>query len=435
MTNKTDKTLTALKKHNYWSGDFGDLGYQRSNYLNFLTDSLGSNLIKVLTGQRRSGKSYILKQIASYLVKKHNVDPIDILYVNFELLDFHFVKKAKQLQDLVELYLSEIKTNPSNKSYIFLDEVQDIKGWELAVNSLLADGRFSKEIFITGSNSNLISSELATYLTGRYISKDVYPLSFSEYTGFLSLKPNRENLVNFLALSQMPETLSLKSEEAIRNYISSLKDSILLKDIVQRYKVHNAELIEKLFLFLVDNIGNPFSLNSMVKKLKTEGIESNAVTLSNYIRYFENSYILAGVERYDIKGKQILEGEKKYYVNDTGFKRFLSSNYDLRKSKILENYVFNAFRNHGYRIYIGRIDTLEIDFIVEKSARRIYVQCAYVLDDDKVIKREYGNLSKIQDSWPKLVVSMDEWQNNPQDGIQHIQAWQLEDWIKQSEKF
>ena len=206
----------------------------------------------------------------------------------------------------------------------------------------------------------------------------------------------------------------------------SIKDSILLKDIVARYGVSNIDLLEKIFFFLADNIGNLFSLNSLVKKLVSAGYKTNVHTLGDYVHYLEESMLIQGVQRFDVKGKKILDGEKKYYLTDLGFRQYLFSDYDSAYGKILENYVFNYLRQRGYEVHVGKLRQYEIDFIASKGKRKIYVQVAYLLYDDDVIKREFGNLEKIDDHWDKYVISLDDIKMSPRNGIEHLQVWDLE---------
>lgn len=415
----------SLEKCNYWKSTSINLGLEREQYLSQLLDSCNNNLIKVLVGQRRSGKSYILKQFIKTLIEKNSINPYNILYINFENQDFSEITNQKELAQLVKLYLSKNEINKDEAIYLIFDEIQEINGWEKLLSSYLADHNFKKEIFITGSNSKLLSSELATYITGRYLTIDVSPFSYQEFLKYNNDKASKESFLKYLLDSQLPEIMVLKDENIKANYIRNIKDSILFRDIVQRYKVQNVALLDKLFLFLVDNIANPFSVNSIVKKLEAEGYESNSHTVGNYIQYMEDAFIFRSISRYDIKGKRILEGEKKYYLNDLGFKKYLFSDYDPGIGKVLENYVFNQLRQSHYQLYIGKVATQEVDFIAINGAEKKYLQVAYLLADDKVIKREYGNLEKIEDNWEKLVISLDDVELKPRNGIKHIRAWEL----------
>jgi predicted AAA+ superfamily ATPase len=254
--------------------------------------------------------------------------------------------------------------------------------------------------------------------------QEILPFSYQEFLDYYQLESNQTNLIEYLNSSSLPETFHLnKEEEIIRNYLKAVKDSILLKDIVQRYKVENVALLDNLFLFLLDNISNSFSINSINKTLLANNISTNTNTLSNYIKYLEKSFVLHGVSRYDLKGKKILEGEKKYYLNDLGLRKFLFSKFDLANGKFLENFVYNELRYHGFEVYTGKINDLEIDFVAEKNKKRIYIQVAYLLADEKVIKREFGNLQKIKDNWEKIVISLDPVSMGSIEGIEHKQAW------------
>jgi hypothetical protein len=397
----------------------------RKKYLDFLIKlAFNNKLIKVLSGQRRAGKSYILRQFIDALIKDHKVSSKNIFYVNFEDEEFKNIKNKDDLSELIKKYTKERKPDLKKELYLILDEIQEITGWEKLLASYLANTQIQYQIYITGSNSNLLSSELATYITGRYIVQEILPFSYQEFLDYYQLESNQTNLIEYLNSSSLPETFHLnKEEEIIRNYLKAVKDSILLKDIVQRYKVENVALLENLFLFLIDNISNPFSINSINKTLLANNISTNINTLSNYIKYLEESFVLHGVSRYDLKGKKILEGEKKYYLNDLGLRKFLFSKFDLANGKFLENFVYNELRYHGFEVYTGKINDLEIDFVAEKNKKRIYIQVAYLLADEKVIQREFGNLQKIKDNWDKIVISLDPLSMGSVEGIEHKQAW------------
>jgi len=415
----------VIEACNYWREPPANTGLKRTQYLDTLIKYLGNNLIKVLIGQRRSGKSFILKQIIQWLIIDKKIRPKNIFYLNFELQQLDFIKTAKDLHAVIVDYLKTVKS--TQKVYFFFDEIQEIDGWEKPVNSLLADDKIKKEIFLTGSNSKLLSSELATYITGRYLEKDVFPFSFTEYCAFHKKTVDKRSFTEYLQDSGIPELFNLQGEDVKRSYLLSLRNSILLKDIVQRFSVKNPRLLESLFHFLTDNIGNLMSLNSLVKKLDNIGVKTNTVTLSHYVNYLETAHLLFGVDRYDIKGKRILEGEKKYYLNDLGFRNYISSSFDPGLNKNLENYVFRVFKQSGFQVSVGRIKDVEIDFVIEKGKDIRYVQVTYLLQDEKVVEREYGNLELINDNWPKMVISMDEIKYPPRKGITHIQAWELED--------
>ena len=422
--NNTD-ILKRIERVNFWTDPPMITGLHRSRYLDQVKTLLGSNLIKVLVGQRRSGKSVIIKQMIHHLMVEKHVPAANILYVNMELEPLHFINHVDILSKVVTVYTDTLA--PTGKVYLFFDEIQEVDGWEKLINSYLADDKLDCELMITGSNSNLLSQELASYLTGRYIEISVFPFSFHEYSDWHEKPKSKDTMLQYLQESGLPELFNLQDPEQRRSYLSALKDSIVMKDIVKRYAIKNPSLLLALFEFLIDNIGNLFSFQSFCRKINSEGHATSVPTLSQYIRYLETAFLINGVSRFDIKGKKRLEGEKKYYLNDLGFQNYLFSQFDPRRTKKLENYVFNVLNACGYRCYVGSLDKVEIDFIAEKNQKRLYIQVAYVLSDEAVIAREYGNLEKIADNWPKLVVSLDDIKLPDHNGIKHIHVWELEE--------
>ncbi|MDP2103372.1 MAG: ATP-binding protein [Candidatus Gracilibacteria bacterium] len=412
-----------LEINNFWNRDVPHLGYIRDIYIDSLKKYLDNNLIKVLIGQRRAGKSYIMKQLISYLMKERQVKPENILYINFELEDFLEIDNEAKLGEVISLYIERNK--PIGKFYLFFDEIQNVSGWERIINSYRANDNFDVEIFLTGSNSHLLSSELSTYISGRYVEKNIYPFSYEEYLDFYNVSNSKEHFINFINFTGIPELYNLPNKELQDSFLKSLKDTILLKDIVKRYRIKEVDLLEKLLHFIVDNTAKLFSLNSITNKLKSIGIKTNPVTVGNYLKYIENTFLTYSIDRFDIKGKNILEGSKKYYLGDLGFANFMLSSFDNNITRKLENYVFNFLKYKGYKVYTGNIGDLEIDFVAEKEDKKIYIQVAYVLYDEKVIQREYGNLEKIKDNWPKYVISMDEINIPNKEGITHIKAWEI----------
>jgi len=411
-----------LEKYNYWSGAGVKTGFLRKNYLDKIKPYLGNSLIKVLVGQRRSGKSYILRQIIHELIQG-GTKPKNIFYLNKELVEFDGVSDYKQLAKLIEMYRQKLKVR--GKVYIFLDEIQEIEGWEKIVNSLSQNHKEQYEVFITGSNSKMLSSELSTYLSGRYVSFEVLPFSFTEYTACKKLPKNKENFIDYLKTGGLPELFHLTEEETKVHYVSSLKDTVMLKDIVAKYNIKDAQLLENVFKFIADNIGNLFSTNSLVNHLKSSGIKTNHETISNYVLYLTQTYLVHCVERYDIKGKEIFSASKKYYLNDLSFRNFLSSDFDYGLGKHLENVVYLHFRQLGYKIYVGSIIGEEVDFVVEKEGDKKYVQVAYTLTEKKVANREFRSLEKIGDAYDKIVISLDDAKLGNKNGIHHMRAWDL----------
>lgn len=421
-----NKIIQILEKYNYWENNPKSIWYIRENYINKILSSFDNiDLIKVLIWQRRVWKSYIIKQIIHHLIIKQNINPQNILYINMEYEDFSFIKWKDELKEVFEIYKNHFKVNW--KIYFFCDEIQEVETWEKYINSLRADHTLEIEIIITWSNSKLLSNELSTYLSWRYVTFDIYPFSYNDYLILNNLINSKENFLWFLNFSWIPELYNFKeNKELQKNFISSLKDTIILKDLVLRYKIKDVALLEKVFLFLVNNVWNLFSINSIARKLKWENINISVTTLSNYLRYLQEILVFYWVDRYDLKWKRILEWEKKYYLNDLWFINFSFSSFDGYIWKKLENYVFTYFKQKWYNIYVWNITWKEIDFICEKDNKKIYLQVAYLLAIEDVIEREYWNLRQINDSFPKYVISLDDIKM-PIDNywIEHIRVWEL----------
>lgn len=418
-----DENFAILEKYNFWHGEPVKYGLSREDYIAKLEKYLGNSLIKVLIGQRRAGKSYVMRQLIDVLITKKSVAPKNIFYLNKEMADFDFVQTREDLQSLIKLYQARLKVK--GKIYILLDEVQEIIAWEKIVTSLAQDYKDQYELFITGSNSNLLSGELATYLSGRYVEFEILPFSYQEYLMMIGERRGRASYLDFLQTGGLPELFNLNGDETKSHYISSLYDTIILKDIVSRYKIRDIYLIEVVFRYLVDNISNLFSVNNIVKALKQHNPSVNFETVSSYVKYLLRSYLLFEAERYDIKGKAILGSAKKYYLNDLAFKNYVSSSFDYGLGKHLENAIYLHYRRAGYHIYVGKIGQREVDFIIERGDEKKYIQVAFSLVEEKTIDREYKSLESIPDHYEKLVISLDDFTLKNKDGVKHIQAWEL----------
>lgn len=417
-----NELFEQIRRINYWQAPPKKMSFIRHKYVKAAIAYLGNNLIKVLVGQRRCGKSTILKQVITDLLD-HQTPANNIFYLNFELHELQWIKEQSILIQAIEAYFERQK--PSGKIYIFLDEIQEVASWEKAVNSFLANERYDIEFFLTGSNASLLSTELSTYVTGRYVQIPVFPFSFDEYIAYYEMSCSRESLIKYLETSGMPELFFLKERSQKISYLAALKDSILINDIAKRFQIKNIKLLSLLLDFLIDNIGKLFSVDAISKKLKATGMSINIVTLTNYIHYLELTFLIHAARRYDLKGKKILDGERKYYLNDMGFNNYLQSTFDNNVTRRLENFVYTTLLQAGYQVSVGNVYQLEIDFVAEKEQHVIYIQVTYLLHSEEVIMREYGNLEKIKDSWPKWVVSLDEVHFPVKNGIHHIPAWEL----------
>lgn len=417
------QVFEKIRKYNIWDGHTIQIGYERIEYLDRIAKYIGTGLIKVLVGQRRVGKSYILRQIINSLVKQKGVNPKNIFFVNKEFTAFDDIKTKIDLESLFKYYQNSFKV--SGKIYIFLDEVQHIIDWESFVNSYSQDFTQEFELFITGSNSNLLSGELATLLSGRYIEFEIFPFSFYEFLGIKKLQVNKENFLNYLQTGGLPEMFHFDSEELKRNYSESLKNTVVLRDIIGRHKIKDLQLLEDLFKFLAVNIGNLTSVSSIINYFKSKQKKTNYETISSYIVYLVDTFIFHRTERYNLRGKQTLGGEYKYYLNDLAFKNFLYGFYPSDIGYNLENYVFIQLKRMGYKVSVGVLGNLEIDFVAQKPEKTIYIQVCYQLSSQKVIDREFGNLLSIKDNHEKFVISLDDLKYSNYEGIKHLHPWEL----------
>ncbi|MDP3435742.1 MAG: ATP-binding protein [Bacteroidales bacterium] len=418
--------FATLEKYNFWNRNVLELGYPRKDYIDKIFDSSGNRLIKVLVGQRRVGKSYILRQIANRLIEE-GVNPHNILYINKEFTDFDFISDYKDLDAIVKLYKEIIK--PNGKIWLFVDEIQNILDWERFINSYSQDYVDIYEIFISGSNSKMLSGELATLLSGRYVNFEVLPFSFSEYTGITKKDWVKQSYVEYIESGALPELFMLPNEETKRNYISAIKDTVLLRDIIQRHSIKDPKLLEDIFIYLVNNASNLISINNIANYYKSNGRKTTYDTVANYIGYIEDTFLIHKVERYDIRGKETISGNSKYYINDLSFKNYLYPGFGYGIGYKLENIIYLDLRRTGFTVYVGALRDKEVDFVAKKGDRLIYLQVAYTLADEQTARREYAPLEAIRDNYEKIVVSLDDIKLPSNQGITHIQAWELANYL------
>lgn len=396
---------------------------KRENYLEKIRGFYDQDLIKVITGIRRSGKSTLLKQIIEEL-QENGVSEDRIIYINFEDIDMSFIKNAIDLNEYVKKQIKD-----EEKHYLFFDEIQNVIDWEKAINSFKATKNVS--IFITGSNSNLLSGELATLLSGRYVSFKMQPFSFKEICELKKLESKAEKeeaFEDYMKWGGMPQRFYFKNEMEVKNYLMDLYDSIVVKDIISRYKIKDIELLNKILEYLMSTPAQQFSITNIVNYLKNQNRNCSNETLYNYLSYITNSFIINKAKRYDIKGKKVLSTNDKYYLTDLGIGQVKSSTKMKGKGSILENIVYNELINRGYEVLVGKTSSSEIDFIASYFDKKIYVQVAYLLADDSVIEREFGAYKGIEDNYPKYVLSMDRFDFS-QDGIIHknVIDWLLDE--------
>ncbi len=392
---------------------------RRPFYLKELEQWIDKPLVKILTGIRRSGKSTILLLLKEVLSER-GISENNIIALNFESFTTEHLKNATSLY----AYLAGQLTK-DEKIYILLDEIQEVQDWEKVVNTLLVD--FNVDVYLTGSNSHLLSSELATYLAGRYIEIPVYTLSFKEYLLFKSVyqtgvSTTKESFVTYLRKGGFPviHTASY-DEDTTYKVIRDIYASVLLRDTIQRYKIRDIELLERVTRFAFDNIGNTFSGKSISDYFKSQSRKTDVNTIYNYLSALEGAFILYRVSRFDIKGKEILKTQEKFFVSDLSLLYAMLGYRDSMIAGILENVVFLELKRREYKVYIGKLDSREIDFIAEKQGKKIYVQVAYKLENEATVHREFSPLLAVSDQYPKYVVTMDEFWKEDVEGVKHLQ--------------
>jgi uncharacterized protein len=422
-----NENIEVLRKYNLWGPGTFDFGYIRNEYTGRIAEFVGNRLIKVLVGQRRSGKSNILRQVAKQLID-NGIRPENTLFISKEFTDFDFLKTFKDLDELVKLYKNELK--PLGKLYIFIDEIQQIEGWERVVNSYSQDFTESYELFISGSNSKMLSGDLASLLSGRYVCFEVFPFSYSEYCGITGQGIGRKSYMEYMGSGGLPELFLLPTPEFKRNYLSAIKDTVLLRYIIQRNNIRDPKLLEDIFVFLVNNASNLISVPNIVNYFKGHNRKTSYDAVSNYIGYIEDTYLVHRCVRYDIKGKETLSGTAKFYINDLAYKNYLYPGYGSGFGYLVENLVYLELCRAGFDVYVGTLRNKEVDFVAKKADRIIYVQSSYMLSDESTIEREYSALEAIDDNFEKLVVSLDEITMPSRGGIKHIQAWNFFEYIK-----
>ena len=394
----------------------------RERYLKLIRPFYDQELIKVLIGIRRSGKSVILRQIMDEL-KENNIDENHIIYINFEDYDYDEYTDPKKLNNYIKGKIIDDK-----EYYLFFDEIQNVLDWEKVVNSLRTTKNTS--IFITGSNSDLLSSDLATHIAGRYVSFKITPFTFSEVCQLLNIKDNNDieyAFNDFVKWGGMPQRFMQKDDASKRTYLSDLYDSIIMKDIIKRFKVKNIDLFNRIVTYILTTPAQVFSPESLSKYMESVSRNVSLETLYNYIDYIIRANLISKVERYDIRGKRILTGKYKYYLTDLGFTNILSEGKKEQIGAYLENIVYNELIARGYNVNVGTFKNGEIDFIAIRFNEKIYIQVAYILSDQTIIDREFNAYKKIEDNYPKYVLSLDKFDLS-QNGIIHknIIDWLLD---------
>ena len=392
---------------------------KREIYLQQLEYFINQPFVKIITGIRRSGKSSVLVLLKEKLIAK-GVSSEQIIQLNFESFRHSELRTAKSLYE----HLASL-IQPGKKYYILLDEIQEVIEWEKCVNSLVVD--FDIDIYLTGSNSHLLSSELATFLAGRYIEIPVYTLSFSEFIHFQSayhlseIHDKKKLFIKYLRFGGFPAIHTGEfTEEVAYKIVYDIYSSVILRDTIQRYNIRDIELLERVIRYVIDNIGNTFSGKNVADYFKSQQRKIDLNTVYNYLHALEGAFILYRVPRFDIKGKEFLKTQEKFYLSDVSLLYATMGYKDRLISGVLENIVFLELKRRGYTVAVGKSDSTEIDFVAEKQGRKIYVQVAYKLDNQSTINREFNTLLNIKDQYPKFVVTMDEFWNDSVEGVEHL---------------
>lgn len=375
------------------------------------------HFIKVITGVRRCGKSTLLNLLGDNFKQEKNSN---VIYINFEEYKYQYITD----KELYELLKKQIKP----KTYLLLDEIQRVEKWELVINSLFAEYN-DIDIYITGSNAYLLSSELSTYLAGRYIEIKLLPLSFKEFVEFNKFEVNKKTFNLYIQYGGMPSLLNFYTKKESSAILDGITSSIIMKDIFERVQIKDAKTLKKIILFLSDNISNVTSINNIKNILNNETKRENkhATTVENYITALKNAFLFYEVDRYDVKGKDILKSQSKYYIVDVGIRNFLlGKNTD--SGRILENIVFLELIRRGYRVYIGKINNVEIDFVAKKDGITTYFQVCETMLGEETKERELKPLKMIKDNYDKVVLSMDEIFTGDNEGIKckNIIEWLME---------
>lgn len=385
----------------------------RENYLNTLIDAKDTEFIKVITGVRRSGKSTLLLMYKEYLLN-NNVDESEIIHINFESAMYDYIRNYKDLYNVIKDKLSKRKT------YILLDEVQNVEEWEKAINSLNVD--FNVDIYITGSNAYLLSSELATLLSGRYIEIKMYPLSFKEFLKFNNYDKNNieEKFYEYLKYGGLPAITQIKDKNnLVMAYLNDIYNTIIKKDIIERNSIKDISLLENIVKYLSANIGSSISSNKISDYLNSNKIveKSNHLTIDNYLKMLENAFIFYKADRSDIKSKALLKTLGKYYIADIGLRNIILGFRNIDEGHLLENVVYLELLRRGFKVNIGKTLEYEVDFIAESPDEIKYYQVSQSIKEDSVRERELRSLESIQDNYEKIILTMDKSINKDYNGI------------------
>lgn len=384
----------------------------RAIYSSQIERYIGKEIIKVLIGQRRVGKSYLLFQITDMI--KFRFPNSNIIYINLEINEFEKLTTPDLLYEYIK---SKSKSNELN--FLLIDEIQVLTGFEKTLRSLIAEGGF--DIYCTGSNAKILSGELGTYLGGRYIEIPVYTLSYSEFLQFHQFLDSPESLDKYLMFGGLPYLIHLEFlEDTIFDYLKNISNSILFRDIISRFEVRNVDFLVRLIKYLANETGNLISARSIAKYIKSQNVNVSITAILNYLNYLTSAMLISNVKRSDIQGKKIFEVGEKYYFNDVGLRNAIAGFSPFDLGQIVENVVFLHLKIIGYSVLVGRQNDKEIDFIAERKGEKIYIQVAVRITEKQTMEREFGNLLAIKDNYPKYVITLDEYSGSSFEGIIHV---------------
>jgi len=385
---------------------------ERKSYIENIKPYINKNLIKVFVGQRRVGKSFLMRMTCNHI--RQQDAQANTIYIDKEQYDFDSITDHHTLIAFVESHLAH-----QGKNYLFIDEVQEISGFEKALRHL--QNKHDIDCYCTGSNAEMLSGELATLLSGRYIRINVNSLSYTEFLQFHQLENNDDSLYKYLKWGGLPFIRNLeKNDEVIFDYLSNIISTIIYKDILYRYKIRNVEFFDRLVQYIAANTGNLITAKKISDYLKAQKVDISAKVILSYLQYLQNAFLIYKLKRIDVHSKKVFEINDKFFFEDWGLRNALLGLGNFSIPDTLENVVFAHLKQLGYQVNVGVLKNLEIDFIAQKGEQRIYVQVAYIITDSKVKQREFGNLALIQDNYPKYVVSLDPVEIEQYKGIKHI---------------